>query len=77
MTPEIVSIGLTIGSIAFTGGMAVGMFTAKFVSKTECKECRDKVWERIDAIQDGLAGQPIHFELRMVSPQQLKTKAVV
>lgn len=57
---------ITLTSIAWSAGVAVGLFASKFVSKKECKSTRDQIWSRVDKIQDAMTGKPIRFELRMV-----------
>jgi hypothetical protein len=64
IAPEIL---VALLSVTWTAGMFVGLFAARYMSKKECKERCDQIWQRIDSIQDGLTGQPIHFELKMVS----------
>ena len=59
-------LAVTLISLAWSIGLFVGLFTARFMSKKECKEIQCKVWERIDAIHDVMAGGKITFELRAV-----------
>lgn len=70
------SITITLVSVAWSAGMFVGLFAAKFVQKKECKVHRteietdssikfDAIWKRIDAIQDVLTGGKYAFEIRL------------
>ena len=61
-----VEIVITISTIAWSAGLFVGMFTSKFVGKKQCAIDMDKVWNRMDAIQDCMTGGKITFELRPV-----------
>ena len=76
-----ISIVITIVTLTFSAGMAVGMFTAKFVSKKQCaidmsqikSHCGseiDKVWSRMDTLQDCMTGGKILFELRPVKREE-------
>jgi len=67
-----VDVGIVIGlcSMAFSGGIAVGMFSLRFVARSECARTRETVWARIDAIQDALTGGPYTFEVRLVPKKQ-------
>ena len=67
-----VHIVIAISTGAWSAGLFVGMFTAKFVSKKQCGVDMDKVWNRLDAIQNCMTGGKIIFELRPVREQEQK-----
>ena len=57
---------IAIAAVAWSAGLFVGMFTSKFVGKKQCTVDMDKIWNRIDALQDCMTGGKITFELRPV-----------
>ncbi len=61
-----IPIGISLITVAWSAGLFVGLFTAKFVSKKECRVEKNKLHERIDNIQNLLSGGRIYFELRQV-----------
>jgi hypothetical protein len=63
-----VEIVIAIVSISWSAGMFVGMLFGKFVSKKDCEANRNKIWERLDCVQDCMAGGKIVFEMRQVKP---------
>jgi len=63
-------IVIAIASMAFSAGIAVGMFSLRFVARSECARTRETVWARIDAIQDALTGGSYTFEVRLVPKRQ-------
>lgn len=64
---ESLPILITLATTAFSGGVFVGMFTARFVQKRECEKHRDQLWERIDSMQNCMTGGRVKFELKMVT----------
>ena len=58
-------LSITLISIAWSAGIVVGLFTAKYVSKKECKETMQSVWNRIDDIQNCMTGGKITFDVHL------------
>ena len=61
-----ISVAITIASLTWSVGLFVGLFTARFVNKKDCQTMQSKLWNRIDAIQNILAGGKMTFELRPI-----------
>lgn len=51
--------------IAWTAGLFVGMFTARFTSKKQCDLHRAELWKNLDALQSAMMGKPITFKLTL------------
>jgi len=64
------SLVIALISIAWSGGVFVGMFASRFVAKKQCDLHRADLWHRLDSIQHCLTGGHIQFELRMITPSQ-------
>jgi len=65
-----IPVVIAIVTVAWSAGLFVGMFTAKFVSKKQCNVDMGKVWDRMDMIQNCMTGGKITFELRPAKEQE-------
>ena len=64
-----IAIGISLGAIVWSAGLACGLFASKFMNKIDCKNYREGIWNRIDALQDAMTGKPLHFELRIIKDE--------
>ena len=58
-------LSITLISLAWSVGVFIGLFTAKYVSKKECKENMKGVWDRLDDIQNCMTGGKMTFEVHL------------
>jgi hypothetical protein len=61
-----IEIVISLMSVAFSGGLFVGMLTVRFITRKECEKNRETAWKRIDAIQDCMTGGRYQFQVTLI-----------